>query len=246
MSAVLVPKTNTFAGTRLGAPPAAAGRMATARSTSTATAWNARMPFPPLCGQAWMSGSPLSSVQGKSGPLWADRGGELRGADAYVQGQRACTGREDRQGVDLDLLDLPDICGELPDPEDDVDHRLAIRGREVPIAAQSAARPRRLEHPLGFVAGQRSESEGDVPQSLHLDAPGPGHHQRSELGIANGADDEFLRGREHRLHTDAVDARAGAGLADVAEELAEVAGQRRPCRDVQPHAADLRLVRDVR
>ena len=95
---------------------------------------------------------------------------------------------------------------------------------------------------IGFREGR--EAERHVAAFLHCGAAGPEHDDRTEYGIAHGADDDFGAGRDHGLDDDPLDSGIIHGARrgdDFLEHLRGVIGA-----DVQANAVGARLVDDIR
>jgi len=94
---------------------------------------------------------------------------------------------------------------------------------------------------------KRRQRDGAVGDHLNRGATLAAQDHRTEDAVDAGADDHFLRmgPLHHRLHRESVDARAGPRACDRLLHGPHGIPQGRVIGQGEPHAAHVRLVRDV-
>ena len=122
-----------------------------------------------------------------------------------------------------------------------------VRRRPSAIAGQQRADARPRHEVRGQLGVERRQRHGGIPQQLHRHAPGAEQDRRPEDRIARHAEDQFLPvgTADHRLQREAVDRRVRRRRRDPPGDRPRRVPRLGGRRDVEHHAADVRLVGDV-
>ena len=122
-----------------------------------------------------------------------------------------------QQRIDVELGDLAHVGDELRQPHQGVAHGAARGRRPVAIAAQQAVDARAAQRILGQHRVERRQGERLVVDHLGRHAAMADQQDRPEHRILGRAQDQLdgMRPLDHRLHHEAVDARAGRRGADL-------------------------------
>ena len=94
-----------------------------------------------------------------------------------------------------------------------------ISGGQVAVTSQFLSSPGRLEQVVGIGAGKWCQSKGYIFEAFHFYPSGTEHHQRTELSVLNGTEDDILPIRKHALDMDALEVSLGTSLAGAGDDL---------------------------
>ena len=92
------------------------------------------------------------------------------------------------------------------DLHDDVDERLDVGRLRAPHALEQREALQLAQHPVGLVAAERRDAEGDVAEHLDEHAAEADHHDRPEERVLGDADDHLDAAGDLLADEDAVDA----------------------------------------
>ena len=124
-------------------------------------------------------------------------------------------------------------------------HRVQVGGWHAALAGQQAGAAQAGQHALDLGRADRQRAQRDVLQDLDPDAAQPDGQDGAPLGIVRIADEQLDAAPAQRRHQRPLDARRGVVRAGGLHELGEAAAHGRLTAEVQQHAADVALVRDV-
>ena len=167
------------------------------------------------------------------------------GADAGVQRDRAPV--VDKQRVDIELGDLGYVGEQLRHCDQHGIERVAVGRRHVAVTVDQLRHARARHQGPCQRCVQRRQGHGAIGQHLDCGAAGTEQDDRTEGGVDTGADDQFARARrlDHRLYREAVDPRIGPRAAHAREHRSCSVAHGLVRIEVERHAADVGLVRDV-
>ena len=185
------------------------------------------------------------------------------GPDRETSGRSAAArlGRRDRNaGVDrddaglvgenrieIDLADLGKIRCELRELDQEKSDGLFVRRRHVAVGLEDARHPGAGDQVARQRQIERRQRQRLVVDHLDRGAALAEDDDRTEGRIVGEADDELarLRPHDHGKHGHAVDPRIGLGGARPIEDLRRGLAHVLLGDEIEPHAADFRLVHDV-
>src|SRR5512139_1428709 len=107
----------------------------------------------------------------------------LRDGHPAVDRPDAPAPRQHQQWVDVEFLDLGEICREARDPEERLHDGLLVRWLGPPEGGQEGVRADLPHHLLRVPPRQGRHAERDVLHHLHVDPPHPEHEERAELRV---------------------------------------------------------------
>ena len=92
-------------------------------------------------------------------------------ADSRIDRDRAMSGRERRERVDIQLLNLWILAYHTVDAQDGLDQCLFVGGRRAAEALEERFATYLLQHVMCIQVGQRMDSERDVFPEFDVDTP---------------------------------------------------------------------------
>ena len=149
------------------------------------------------------------------------------------------------QRVDVQLGNLRMVADHVRKPQEDVDDRIDVRGRGAAEAVENLEGLDRADHALGRNLPHGGQAEGDVLEDLDHRAAQAEHHQRSEAGVAAGAQDHLDALGGHLLDEDALDLRPRHVLQHVFVDLGKSGAGLVGAHHLEDHAAGVELVNHV-
>ena len=128
--------------------------------------------------------------------------GDIECGGSGVDGDDAIGGDDDRVEVDLSDVLVEQQPGRPADGDEHLDDIVeALRESLLDDPSESGAR----HHPPGLDGIDRGQGEHDVVEVFDVDATVAEHHDGTEAGCVETADDGFETGVHHRLDSDAAD-----------------------------------------
>ena len=151
-------------------------------------------------------------------------------------------------GVEIELAQLRQIGGKLRQLDHEQRDGVDVRGRDVAVSLEHARHPRASDQVARKHEIQRRQRQRLVVDDLDRGAAAAKDHDRAESRIVRNSGDQLprLRAHDHRMERHAGDARIRPRGPRPREDVGDGLADRRLVGEVEPYAAHLRFVNDIR
>ena len=178
----------------------------------------------------WAAAAPARAARPHAG---------IDGDDAALVGEH---------GVEIDLAHLRQISGKLRELDQEQRDGVDVRGRHVAVSLQHAGDPGASDQVAGQREIERRQRQRLVGDDLDRGAAAAKYDDRAEGRIVRNSGDQLARVRahDHRMERHAGDARIRSRGPRPREDIGDGLAHRRLVGEVEPYAAHLRFVNDIR